>query len=91
MRGDSFAYLAWRPAEGDSGAELGARAFGAHGTDAAAAMTEQIRAWHQKARRRPAPTFAYWPAGTCAGSVPANVAALTKTYGLVTISWPVAS
>ncbi|MEU1859862.1 methyltransferase, FxLD system [Micromonospora aurantiaca (nom. illeg.)] len=91
VHGDSFAYLAWRPAEGDSGAELGARAFGAHGTDASAAMTEQIRAWHQKARRRPAPTFAYWPTGTSAGSVPANVAALTKTYGLVTISWPVAS
>lgn len=91
VRGDSFAYLAWRSADGDSGAELGARAFGGHGTDAAAAMTEQIQAWHQKARHRPAPTFAYWPAGTSAGTVPANVAELAKAYGLLTISWPAAS
>ncbi|WP_369754139.1 methyltransferase, FxLD system [Micromonospora sp. CNB394] len=91
VRGDSFAYLAWRPAEGDSGAELGARAFGAHGKDAAAAMTEQIQAWYQRAHRRPAPTFAYWPSGTNAGSTPANVAVLAKTYGLLQISWPAAS
>ncbi|MEU8263151.1 methyltransferase, FxLD system [Micromonospora sp. NPDC048999] len=91
VRGDSFAYLAWRPTDDGSKAELGARAFGAHGKDAAAAMSEQIQAWYQRARRGPAPTFAYWPAGTSPGTVPDHVAVLTKTYGLLTISWPAVS
>ncbi|MEU8216765.1 methyltransferase, FxLD system [Micromonospora taraxaci] len=91
VHGDSFAYLAWRPTNDKSGAELGARAFGAHGRDAAAAMTEQMQAWDQRARRSPSPTFAYWPAGTSPGAAAGDVAVLAKTYGQLTISWPAAS
>lgn len=91
VRGDSFAYFAFQPAGEGSGSELGARAYGPHGKDAAAAMAEQIQAWNQHARRGPAPTFAYWPAGTNPGDTRDGVAVLEKTHGVLTISWPVAS
>ncbi|MFG2042126.1 methyltransferase, FxLD system [Dactylosporangium sp. NPDC048998] len=95
VRGDSFAYFAFRRTGDDARSELGARAYGPHGKDAAAAMAEQIQAWDQHARRGPAPTFAYWPAGTSpgvgSGGMSANVAVLDKTHGLLTISWPAAS
>lgn len=91
VRGDSFAYLATRPTADDTGVEFGARSYGSHGEDAAAALVEQIQAWERQARRSPEPTFAYWPAGTHPGGQPARVAVLTKAYGVLTISWPAAS
>ncbi|MEV4515597.1 methyltransferase, FxLD system [Dactylosporangium sp. NPDC049525] len=91
VRGDSFAYFAFRRADDGVNSELGARAYGPNGKDAAAAMAEQIHAWDHQARRGPAPMFAYWPAGTSPGVAPANVAVLVKTHGLLTISWAVAS
>ncbi|WP_310429667.1 methyltransferase, FxLD system [Catenuloplanes niger] len=92
VRGDSFAYFAFRPAAGGSGSELGARAYGPHGEEAAAAMAAQIRAWDRHARRGPAPTFAYWPAGSGGpGEASGNVAVLEKTHGVFTISWPAVS
>lgn len=89
VRGDSFAYLAVRPLPDGAGAELGARAYGPHGDEPAAAMVTQIQAWDRQARSGPAPTFAYWPTGTDPGDQPGNVAVLPKTHGLLTISWPV--
>lgn len=64
VRGDSFAYLAVRPALGDAGVEFGARAHGLRGEDAATALVEQVQAWDDAARCGPAPTFEYWPTGT---------------------------
>lgn len=90
VTGDSFAFLAVRLLDDESGVEFGARAFGEHGEQAAAAMVEQIQAWDLQARLGPAPTFAYWPAGTDPGTVPSNVAVLPKTHGVLTISWPAA-
>ncbi|MFI9598100.1 methyltransferase, FxLD system [Nonomuraea sp. NPDC052265] len=87
VRGDSFAYLSVRPAPGGSGVEFGARAYGAHGQEAAAAMVEQIQAWDERARNRAEPTFAYWPTGTTP-VISEGTATFTKTHGLVTISWP---
>jgi len=91
VRGDSFAYLAVRPTADDAGVEFGARAYGAHGQDPAAALVEQIQAWDRQARSGPEPRFAYWPAGADPGDLPAHVAALPKTHGVLTISWPAAS
>ncbi|MEV0344921.1 methyltransferase, FxLD system [Nonomuraea sp. NPDC050680] len=88
VRGDSFAYLSVRPALEGAGAEFGARAYGPHGQEAATAMVEQIRAWDEQARNRPEPTFAYWPTGYTPADLPEGTAALHKTHGLVTISWP---
>ncbi|MEV4889939.1 methyltransferase, FxLD system [Nonomuraea sp. NPDC055795] len=88
VRGDSFAYLSVRPALEGAGAEFGARAYGPHGQEAAAAMVEQIQAWDQQARNRSEPTFAYWPTGHAPTDLPAGTAVLAKTHGLVTISWP---
>lgn len=88
--GDSFAYLAIRPLADERGVEFGARAYGKHGQGLAAAMVAQIQAWDRQARSGPAPTFAYWPAGTEPGDQPANVAVLAKTHGLLMISWPAA-
>ncbi|MFF0250163.1 methyltransferase, FxLD system [Streptosporangium sandarakinum] len=88
VRGDSFAYLAVRPALEGAGAEFGARAYGAHGEAAAAAMVEQIQAWDRQARRGPEPTIAFWPVGSDHTQIPGDAAVLTKTHGLVTISWP---
>jgi len=91
VRGDSFAYLAVRPALDGAGVEFGARAYGAHGEAAATAMVEQIQAWDRQARSGPAPTFAYWPTGTDRPQISHGTAVLEKTHGLVTISWPAAS
>ncbi len=88
VRGDSFAYLAVRPALEGAGIEFGARAYGAHGEAPATAMVEQIQAWDRRARSGPAPTFAYWPAGTDRTQISESTATLEKTHGLVTISWP---
>jgi len=91
VRGDSFAYLAVRPALEGAGIEFGARAYGAHGEAAATAMVEQIQAWNRRARSGPAPTFAYWPTGTDRTQISEGTARLEKTHGLVTISWHTAS
>ncbi|MEU6789898.1 methyltransferase, FxLD system [Nonomuraea angiospora] len=88
VRDDSFAYLSVRPAMEGAGAEFGARAYGPHGQEAATVMVEQIRAWDEQARNRPEPTFAYWPTGNIPADLPEGTAALNKTNGLVTISWP---
>ncbi|MEU8266399.1 methyltransferase, FxLD system [Sphaerisporangium sp. NPDC049002] len=88
VRGDSFAYLAVRPALEGAGVEFGARAYGAHGKAAATAMVEQIQAWDRQARYSPAPTFAFWPTGSNRAQIPDGSAVLNKTHGLVTISWP---
>ncbi|WP_345006205.1 methyltransferase, FxLD system [Streptosporangium album] len=88
VRGDSFAYLAVRRI--GAGVEFGARAYGAHGEDAATAMVEQIQAWDRRARSGPAPTIAFWPTGTTP-QIPDRAAVLAKTHGLVTISWPATS
>lgn len=91
VRGDSFAYLAVRPALDGAGIEFGARAYGAHGEAAATAMVEQIQAWDRQARSGPPPTFAYWPAGIDRPQLSEGTARLDKTHGLLTISWPPAS
>ncbi|GAB3852491.1 hypothetical protein GCM10027610_080900 [Dactylosporangium cerinum] len=91
VRGDSFAYFAFRPAAVEGRSELGARAYGAHGAEAATAMVEQIRAWDRHARGGPEPTFAFWPTGTAPDAVVGDVAVLDKTSGRLTISWPTAS
>lgn len=91
VRGDSFAYLAVRPALEGAGIEFGARAYGAHGEAAATAMVEQIQAWDRQARSGPAPTFAYWPTGTDHTQIIEGTATLEKTHGSVTISWHAAS
>jgi protein-L-isoaspartate(D-aspartate) O-methyltransferase len=88
VRGDSFAYLAVRPI--GTGVEFGARAYGAHGQEAATAMVEQIQVWDRRARSGPAPTIAFWPTGTNP-QIPDRAAVLTKAHGLVTISWPATS
>ncbi|GGL20985.1 hypothetical protein Sme01_23270 [Sphaerisporangium melleum] len=88
VRGGSFAYLSMRPALEGMGAEFGARAYGRRGQKAARAMVEQIQAWHELARNRPEPTFAYWPTGTAPLHLSEGTAVLNKTNGLVMISWP---
>ncbi|MED7928831.1 methyltransferase, FxLD system [Nonomuraea sp. LP-02] len=88
VRGDSFAYLSVRPLPQGEGVEFGARAYGPHGEEPAAALVDQIRAWDAHARNRSDPTFAYWPTGSAPAHVAENVAVLRKTHGLVTISWP---
>ncbi|WP_329427971.1 methyltransferase, FxLD system [Streptosporangium sp. NBC_01495] len=91
VRGDSFAYLAIRPALESAGVEFGARAYGAHGQEAATAMVERIQAWDRRARSGPAPTFVFWPSGSDLTQVPEGATVLDKTHGLVTISWPATS
>ncbi len=91
VRGDSFAYLAVRPALEGAGVEFGGRAYGPHGEIAAAALVEQIQAWDRQARGGPAPTFAYWPTGADRPPAGEGTAVLAKAHGLVTISWPTAS
>ncbi|MEV0675952.1 methyltransferase, FxLD system [Actinosynnema sp. NPDC050436] len=90
VRGDSFAYLAVRPALDGAGVEFGARAYGAHGQAAATAMVEQIQAWDRQARDV-APTFAYWPTSSDRTRIDEGAAVLEKAHGLVTISWPQAA
>ncbi|MEV6861424.1 methyltransferase, FxLD system [Streptosporangium subroseum] len=90
VHGDSFAYLAVRPALEGAGVEFGARAYGAHGQEAATAMVEQIQEWDRHARSGADPTIAFWPTGTDP-QIPDRAAVLAKAHGLVTISWPVMS
>ncbi|MER6176525.1 methyltransferase, FxLD system [Streptosporangium sp. NPDC001681] len=90
VRGDSFAYLAVRPALEGAGVEFGAHAYGTHGQEVATAMVEQIQVWDRRARSGPAPTFAFWPTGSDLAQIPKDAVLLHKTHGLVTISWPAA-
>jgi protein-L-isoaspartate(D-aspartate) O-methyltransferase len=90
VRGDSFAYLAVRPALEGAGVEFGARAYGAHGQTAAEAMVEQIQAWDHHTRRCDGdvePLFAYWPTDAQRPEFGRDTAVLAKTHGVVTISW----
>jgi protein-L-isoaspartate(D-aspartate) O-methyltransferase len=87
VRGRGFAVLVIRPALDGAGAEFGARAYGSDGHLAATAMVEQIQAW-DRCGRQAEPTFAYWPAGNDHTQIPAGVAVMDKTHGVVTISWP---
>ncbi|SCF48756.1 protein-L-isoaspartate(D-aspartate) O-methyltransferase [Micromonospora matsumotoense] len=82
-----FAYLALRDALEGAGAEFGARAYGADGQVAAAAMVEQIRAWDREGHRT-SPTFAYWPTGSDPARISADATVMDKTHGVLTISWP---
>ncbi|PZG37096.1 methyltransferase, FxLD system, partial [Spongiactinospora gelatinilytica] len=86
VRGDSFAYLSVRPALEGRGVEFGARAYGAHGGEAATAMVEQIQAWDERGGTEPG--FEYWPTGSAPARFPDDVAVLQKTHGLVAITWP---
>ncbi|MGW4791802.1 methyltransferase, FxLD system [Nonomuraea sp. NPDC004297] len=88
VHGDSFAYLSVRSALDGAGVEFGARAYGPHGQEAADVLAGRIRAWDEQARNRPEPTFAYWPTGHVPTGLPEGTAVLSKTHGLVTISWP---
>lgn len=91
VRGDSFAYLAVRPALEGTGVEFGARAYGPHGQTTAGAMVEQIQTWDRHTRRPDGdvePTFAYWPTDAQRPEFGQDTAVLAKTYGTVTISWP---
>ncbi|WIY05588.1 methyltransferase, FxLD system [Amycolatopsis mongoliensis] len=87
VHGDSFAYLAVRPLPEGGGSEFGARAYGAHGDDAATALVEQIQAWDRHGRDRE-PTFTYWPTGSDRPEFGKDTAVLVKTHGVATISWP---
>lgn len=92
VRDDSFAYLVIRPASDEARVEFGSRAYGPHGEAAASVMAEQIRRWDEQTRNGSEPTFAYWPIGCQPpGDLPRSVAALEKTHGLLTISWPAAA
>lgn len=86
--GDSFAYLAVRPAQDGAGVEFGAHAYGGHGEATATALVEQIQAWHHHARNRPAPTFGYWPTGSNHRPIPTGAVIVAKTNGLAAVSWP---
>lgn len=85
VRGAGLAYLILRDAPG--GAEFGARAYGRDGQLAADALNEQVQAWHRSGRHT-TPTFAYWPTGP---DIPTDAAAMTKTHGVLTITWPTGS
>lgn len=85
--GDSFAYLIVRMAPEAGGVEFGARAYGAHGEEAAAEMVRQIQAWDRQARGQ-SPAFAFWPASSDRTQIPDHAVVLEKSHGLVTISWP---
>ncbi|VVJ22643.1 Protein-L-isoaspartate O-methyltransferase (EC [Amycolatopsis camponoti] len=86
VHGDSFAYLAVRPIPEGGEAEFGARAYGAHGEAAAAAMVNQIQAWNRQARAVE-PTFTYWPNGADRPEFGKDTAVMVKTHGVATISW----
>lgn len=88
VHADSVAYLVTRPTLDDAGVEFGARAYGASGPAAAAAMVSQIQAWDRSARGRAEPTFAYWPVDAAVPAAQAGTAVLAKTHGHVTITWP---
>ena len=87
VHGSAFAYLAVRPALEGAGVEFGARAYGSDGAVAATALVRQIQAWDSEGRGSE-PVFGYWPAGTDQTQIPADVAVMDKTHGVVTISWP---
>ncbi|TMR27462.1 methyltransferase, FxLD system [Actinomadura geliboluensis] len=87
VRGDSFAYLAVRPALDGGGVEFGATAYGSHGRGVAAALTEQIQAWDRHGRSSE-PTFGFWPVGSPPAPPSGRSAVLTKRHGAVSISWP---
>ena len=88
VRGDSFAYLAVRKTSDGTGAEFGTRAYGRSADRAATPLVNSIKDWDQRARGRAEPTFAYWPNGTSQPEFGAETAVVTKTHGLVSISWP---
>ncbi|MEV4628262.1 methyltransferase, FxLD system [Micromonospora sp. NPDC049523] len=87
VHGSGLAYLAVRPALDGAGVEFGARAYGRDGELAATAMVEQIQAWDRDGRHDEPPTFRYWPTGGDPHQIPAD-AAMDKTHGVITISWP---
>ncbi|MEU8238513.1 methyltransferase, FxLD system [Actinoplanes missouriensis] len=88
VRGSGLAVFVTRPAPDGEGVEFGARAYGRDGERAAAALVEQIRAWDRDGRSVDEPSLSYWPHGSDQTQVPADAAAMSKTHGIVTISWP---
>jgi len=90
VRDAGLAYLVLRNALQGAGAEFGVRAYGRDAHVAAAALIEQIQAWH-RAGRHASPTFAYWPTGSDHSRVPADATVMDKSHGVVTISWPTSS
>ncbi|HEU5023605.1 MAG TPA: methyltransferase, FxLD system [Spirillospora sp.] len=86
VRGDSFAYLAVRPAMEGAGVEFGATAYGKHGQAAATALAEQIQEWDHGPRACD-PTFGFWPIGSGIPPLPGRSAVLPKRHGAVSISW----
>ena len=90
VREAGLAYLVLRDALQGAGAEFGVRAHGRDGQVAAAALIEQIQAW-DRAGRHTSPTFAYWPTGSDRFQIPTDATVMTKTHGVLTISWPTSS
>jgi protein-L-isoaspartate(D-aspartate) O-methyltransferase len=91
VRGSGFAFFVYRPATDGEGVEFGARAYGCDGELAAATLVEQIRSWDRDGRHGAEPSFSYWPHGSDQSQIPADAAVMTKTNGIVTISWPAKS
>jgi protein-L-isoaspartate(D-aspartate) O-methyltransferase len=87
--GDSFAYLATRPAEPGM-VEFGGHAFGWQASALAEVMAEQVRVWDRDQRRGPGPSFAVWPKDTPDERLPEGLV-INKRHHRVTISWPAAT
>ncbi|WP_346011823.1 hypothetical protein [Streptomyces sp. SID3343] len=67
--------------------ELGARAFGGHGAQAAQAMAEVERVWSRAHRHGPGPVYRVYPADT-PDDVLAPGHVVDKRHSRVVISWP---
>ncbi len=88
--GDAIGYMTIRPSVDPVRVEIGARAFGASGPNAAADMAESIRIWDGQVRHGPGPRYAVFPAGTPVSELPDGYV-LDKRHCRIVISWPAGS
>ncbi|MDI1461072.1 hypothetical protein QEZ54_08860 [Catellatospora sp. KI3] len=57
---------------------------------AADALNRQVQAWHRSGGHV-TPSFVYWPNGRNTSPIPADAAAMSKTHGVLAITWPASS
>jgi len=86
---ESFCYLASRRLGGSGPAEFefGAKAYGPHAAEAAAALNAEIAAWDAHGRDVGPGGFAFWPAGSAFPPPPPATAVFPKAHGTAIVSW----
>jgi protein-L-isoaspartate(D-aspartate) O-methyltransferase len=87
VEGGSLAYMVTRPTEDDDRVEIGARAFGPNGAQAAEVIADALRTWDRDHRHGPGPRYLVVPSGYDGPAPDGHI--VDKRHSRIVVSWPI--